>query len=48
MKRRIILVCLLVLCTGAFLHLHRDLAVPLHRPLEEFPTHVGPWRMVHE
>ena len=48
MKRRIILLCLLILCTGAFLQLHSDVSVPLHRSLEYFPTQVGQWRMVHE
>ncbi|WFS61602.1 EpsI family protein [Pseudodesulfovibrio thermohalotolerans] len=48
MKRRIFIICLLVLCAGAFVNLHSDVAVPLSRPLGEFPVKVGQWRMVHE
>jgi len=38
----------LVLCAGAFIHFHNDLAVPLARPLDEFPVTVGRWHMIHE
>ncbi|WP_272699622.1 exosortase C-terminal domain/associated protein EpsI [Desulfovibrio sp. Fe33] len=48
MKLRIFIVCLLVMGAGAFVHLHSDAAVPLSRPLDEFPVKVGQWRMVHE
>ncbi|EGB14412.1 EpsI family protein [Pseudodesulfovibrio mercurii] len=48
MKLRIIIICVLVLCAGAFINFHNDLAVPLSRSLDEFPTTVGRWQMIHE
>lgn len=48
MKLKIVFACVLILCAGAFIHFHSDLSVPLSRPLDEFPTRVGRWDMVHE
>ncbi|WP_035105689.1 exosortase C-terminal domain/associated protein EpsI [Desulfohalovibrio reitneri] len=43
---RFLAVSLLVACAGAFMHLHEDVAVPLARPLEQFPASHEGWRMV--
>lgn len=44
--RHFLAACLLLAAAAAYMHLHEDLAVPLARPLEEFPpTHTN-WRMV--
>ena len=41
-------VYLLLVAAGLFLHLHSDLAVPINKPLQQFPVQVSQWRMSGE
>jgi EpsI family protein len=45
---RFIAVYLLLLAAGLYLHLHRDLGVPIKKPFDSFPGVVSQWRMVGE
>ena len=47
-KSRFLAVYLLLLAVGLYLQLHRDLGVPINKPLQQFPTVVSQWRMVGE
>ena len=37
-----------IIAAGLYLHLHRDLGVPINKPLERFPVTVNQWRMTGE
>jgi len=41
-------VFLLLIAVGLFLQLHRDLAVPINKSFQQFPTQVSLWRMSGE
>lgn len=43
-----IVVYLLLIATGLYLYLHRDLGVPINKPFSQFPTVVSQWRMSEE
>lgn len=47
-KSRFVTVYLLIVVVGLYLHLHRDLGVPMKMPFERFPTVVSQWRMAGE
>ncbi|MFZ3209103.1 MAG: exosortase A [Geobacteraceae bacterium] len=43
-----IIVCLLLIVAGLYLNLHKDITVPMNRPLDQFPRTVSGWRMTGE
>lgn len=45
---RYLLVALLLLLAGVFVHRYGELSVPLNRPLAEFPRAIGGWKMLSE
>jgi EpsI family protein len=45
---RFIAVYALLLAAGLYLHLHRDLGVPMKMPFDRFPSVVSQWRMTGE
>jgi EpsI family protein len=45
---RFVVVYLLLIAAGLYLHLHRDLGVPVKKPFDNFPGVVSQWRMVGE
>ena len=47
-RRRFLPVYLLFLLTGGYLHFHTGSAVPVARPLSDFPTVVREWRMTSQ
>ena len=47
-KYRIFVVYALLIAAALFVHLHKDVAVPVSRPLAEIPQRQGAWRMVNQ
>lgn len=47
-KHRFYIVYLLIAATALYLSFHSDVAVPLNRPLDEFPKNICNWRMVSQ
>lgn len=47
-KRFFVAVYLLLVAGGLYIHLHRDLSVPINKPLDRFPVSVNQWRMTGE
>jgi len=47
-KGHFVAVYLLLIATGLYLSLHRDLGVPINKPFDQFPTAVSQWRMTGE
>ena len=47
-KGHFIAVYLFLCAIGLYLHLHRDLSVPIGKPFEQFPTAVSQWRLAGE
>lgn len=47
-KPHFIAVYILLVAVGLFLQLHRELAVPINKPFQQFPTQVSLWRMSGE
>ncbi|QXE91682.1 exosortase C-terminal domain/associated protein EpsI [Geomonas subterranea] len=43
---RFVMLYVLLLGVGLYLQFHRDVTVPVNRPLEQFPAQVNGWRMV--
>ncbi|WP_319583449.1 exosortase C-terminal domain/associated protein EpsI [uncultured Pseudodesulfovibrio sp.] len=48
MNRKFVLVLILLLAAGAYIHLVEARPMLLEKPLAEFPVRVGEWRMVQE
>jgi len=48
MKMRFVTVYLLLLFTGLYLNIHRDVDVPMMKPFEQFPRIIGEWHMTGE
>lgn len=48
MKKRFVIVYVLLMLAGLFITLHADVAVPVNRPLVEFPRRNGEWLMASE
>jgi EpsI family protein len=48
MNRKFVLVLVLLLAAGAYIHFVEARPILLERPLVEFPARVGEWRMVRE
>ena len=47
-KGHFLAIYLLLVGAGLYLHLHKDLSVPINRPLGQFPVSVSGWRMAGE
>ena len=47
-KSHFLAIYLLLAAAGLYLNLHKDLSVPINRPLEQFPVAVSNWRMASE
>ena len=47
-KGHFLAIYLLLVGAGLYLHLHKDLSVPINRPLGQFPVAVSGWRMAGE
>jgi EpsI family protein len=47
-KGRFIIVYVLLAAAGLYINVHADITVPMNRPLSEFPTVVGEWKMVSQ
>jgi EpsI family protein len=47
-RSRFVAVYALLIAAGLYLNLHRDLGVPMKKPLEQFPGSVSQWRMSSE
>jgi len=47
-KSHFFAIYLLLVAAGLYLHLHKDLSVPINRPLAQFPAAVSGWRMAGE
>lgn len=48
MKKRFIIIYILIFLAGLYVNLHADIAVPTAKPLSQFPSSFGDWRMRSE
>lgn len=48
MNARFAIVCVLMILAASYIHLHKDIQVPVNKPFSVFPAQHGDWKMIGE